>query len=50
MSFLTGVLQAVPKSSIVRIVNNGICKKYIFIAQIVFDILFSIVGLGVALQ
>jgi hypothetical protein len=49
-SFLIGVLQAVPKSIMVRKVNNGIGKKYIFIVRVVFYILFSIVGLGVALQ
>jgi len=47
---LIGVLQAVAKSSMVRKVNNGIGKKYIFIVRVVFDILFSIDGLCVALQ
>ncbi len=45
-SFLTGPLQAVPKSNIVR----SVCEKYFFIVQIVIDVFYLCVGLGVALQ
>jgi hypothetical protein len=49
-SFLTGPLQAVPKSNSIRKVKTRACEKYFFIVQIGIEVFYLFVGLGVALQ
>jgi hypothetical protein len=48
--FSIGPLQAVPKSNSIRKVKTRACEKYFFIVQIGIEVLYLLVGLGVALH
>ena len=43
-SFLTGLLQAVAKSTIVRNVKTWVGEKYFFIVQIVIEVFIDLLG------